>query len=665
MDYLLLVSLGPIQDFIASARRCQDLWFGSWMLSDLARMVATTIRAAGGNTLVFPAALGNDKVAVANKILAVLGKGGDPSTIAESGRIALQERIVKLADRAFRNLRAPVGEAPGDPGFRHELAYAQLSDLMEYVWVAVPMESGGYADARDRAEALLASRKNTRTWGAVTTGVAGLPKSSLDGLRESVLTEHLKKLSPERRRVKYGVKGSEQLCGVGLLKRLGCEMLLEDAADDGDLFHDGKRPVFHSTSHMAAGPLLTRIARRGPAARAALATYLRVLRDDRHLRIGQRFHIGTGDVATAAEVRHPWDDTAPAPNPPRAFPFDRRGYDGVLLFESRLDDIITQSIDLPSDESAAELQVRAIRDAVAPALRALLGALDVRVSPGRPTPYYALLLGDGDHMGSAIDLVARRAEGDPLENHRRLGKHLDEFALGCRERVEAHGGSLLYAGGDDVLALLPLHTALRCARALKESFDAAMARTKLFPIDDDDRIPVTPTLSVGLAIAHHLDAMADARELAKHAEGIAKHDAGRNALAIVASKRSGGTITAFSKWDVSPGLPLDWRLAEWGRHLASGALPDGVAWALEEAMAPFETGDDGATPDVVSRLVERVFARRRDASQQQLGADVKELLDAALAAHGATVQGVLRISEEIQLARVFLSAWDDAWEVCS
>lgn len=659
MDHLLLVSLGPIQDFIASARRCQDLWFGSWMLSDLARTVATTIAGAGGNTLVFPAALGNDKVAVANKILAVLGEGGDPGTIAESGRAALQTRIEKLADRAFRDL-SPAG---GDPGFRRDLAHAQLDDLMEYVWVAVPMESGGYPAARDRAEALLASRKNTCTWGAVTTGVAGLPKSSLDGLRESVLTDHLKKLSPERRRVRYGVKGSEQLCGVGLLKRLGCELFLESAADDGELFHDGQRPVFHSTSHMAAGPLLTRITRRGPDARAALATYLKVLRDDGHLRIGQRFHIGTGDVATASEVRHPWDDRATAPDPPRALPFDRRGYDGVLLFESRLEDIITQSADLPSNESDAELQVRAIRDAVAPALRTFLGALGVRVSPGRPTPYYALLLADGDHMGHAIDLVARRAKGDPLENHQRLGKHLDRFALGCRARVEAHGGSLLYAGGDDVMALLPLHTALPCARALSAEFDAAMARTNLFPIDDDG-LAVTPTLSVGLAIAHHLDAMADVRELARDAEKIAKNDAGRNALAVIASKRSGGTLSAFSKWQVSAGLPIDRRLAAWGRLLASGALPDGVAWALEDAMAPFETGDDGATPDVVSRLVERVFARRRDASQQPLGAGVRELLDAALAAHGATASGVQRISEEIQLARMFLSAWDDAWEVC-
>ena len=40
MTHLLLISIGPVQDFIASARKAQDLWFGS-LLSDLSAAVAT------------------------------------------------------------------------------------------------------------------------------------------------------------------------------------------------------------------------------------------------------------------------------------------------------------------------------------------------------------------------------------------------------------------------------------------------------------------------------------------------------------------------------------------------------------------------------------------------------------------------------------------------
>jgi CRISPR-associated protein Cmr2 len=42
MSYLFLVNIGPVQDFIASARRSRDLWYGSWLLSELAKAAAAT-----------------------------------------------------------------------------------------------------------------------------------------------------------------------------------------------------------------------------------------------------------------------------------------------------------------------------------------------------------------------------------------------------------------------------------------------------------------------------------------------------------------------------------------------------------------------------------------------------------------------------------------------
>lgn len=84
-QHLLIVSLGPVQDFIASARRCQDLWFGSWLLSDLSRAVAQGIEAAAGErSLIFPCAPDNEKVSVANKIVAILFDDRMPGTIAEA-----------------------------------------------------------------------------------------------------------------------------------------------------------------------------------------------------------------------------------------------------------------------------------------------------------------------------------------------------------------------------------------------------------------------------------------------------------------------------------------------------------------------------------------------------------------------------------------------------
>lgn len=34
-QYLMAFAIGPVQEFIASARRSRDLWFGSWLLSEM------------------------------------------------------------------------------------------------------------------------------------------------------------------------------------------------------------------------------------------------------------------------------------------------------------------------------------------------------------------------------------------------------------------------------------------------------------------------------------------------------------------------------------------------------------------------------------------------------------------------------------------------------
>ncbi len=39
MTYLFLCSIGPVQEFIATARKSRELWFGSWLLSELSPVV--------------------------------------------------------------------------------------------------------------------------------------------------------------------------------------------------------------------------------------------------------------------------------------------------------------------------------------------------------------------------------------------------------------------------------------------------------------------------------------------------------------------------------------------------------------------------------------------------------------------------------------------------
>ena len=43
MTTVLILSFGPVQDFIAAARRSRDLWSGSWLLSEVCKAAALAL----------------------------------------------------------------------------------------------------------------------------------------------------------------------------------------------------------------------------------------------------------------------------------------------------------------------------------------------------------------------------------------------------------------------------------------------------------------------------------------------------------------------------------------------------------------------------------------------------------------------------------------------
>ncbi len=618
---LLLVSIGPVQDFIASARRCQDLWFGSWLLSELSRAVAAALAAeCGGESLVFPASLDasrDGKPAVANKVLVVVPPPNDARVVAEKGKEAMRGALHGVIDDAFRRLQ-------GREFFREEDARAQLEDLMEYIWVAVPL-TDDYARQRGRAEELLAARKNTRGW-KQAEGKARIPKSSMDGLRESVLHEDLfdDSKTASRQRHHYFVRRGERLCGVGMLKRLG--------VDGGSR---ARRPQFHSTSHVASAPWRSGLSHR-PNAKESIAKYADALRACR-VNLDE---LSGPPAVPGAPASGPLGAILPA----RGLASDRDGrlLDGAVLYEGRLDDRIEQGFE------SREGREKARRDA-ASALRELRRGVGMTA----PSPYYALLLADGDNMGKLID------RQDSLPAHKRLGAALDAFSISAKRIVEeAHGGSLIYSGGDDVLALLPLHTALQCAEALAEAFRMGVR-------EFDESGGPNGTLSVGLAVAHHLVDFAEVRQQAKDAEKLAKGHEGKNALAIIVDPRSGGRLEAVGSWSGAPHLGA--RIATWCRLFYGEAMPDKTAFALAEAVEPLargaRPGDRELVRDAAAAAIRRALGRRRgERGGADLTAGARAAVDEQLAPLQETdpIDLVHSLTQELQIARYFLEAFEQA-----
>ena len=146
--------------------------------------------------------------------------------------------------------------------------------------------------------------------------------------------------------------------------------------------------------------------------------------------------------------------------------------------------------------------------------------------------------------------------------HLQFSAALSHFALHCAPAVvRAYGGRVLYAGGDDVLAMVPAAYALSCADDLQRVFRGLSPSlpcgiTELAPgflslTKDSAGRPIplilpgpTATASVGLAIAHFMQPLQDVVRAAHAAEKRAKKLPGKHAVAVSLFKRSG----EITKW---------------------------------------------------------------------------------------------------------------------
>ena len=152
-SHFLAFHLGPIQDFIATARRTQDLWMGSWLLSHLSQTAIDTAQIKGAE-LVLPKELpksGDPAVADTPNHCLVRVRESDVADIARQIQTAVESAWFCI----HRKVKSEFfGSVPDD------LWRRQLENFLEIYWAAVPNDSS--KEARNRAQATLDARKRLR-----------------------------------------------------------------------------------------------------------------------------------------------------------------------------------------------------------------------------------------------------------------------------------------------------------------------------------------------------------------------------------------------------------------------------------------------------------------------------------------------------------------------
>jgi len=572
--HLLLVTIGPVQEFIAQARRTRDLWYGSHLLSELARAGARALVQEGAE-LVLPALTARDPelepcrgflrdngtapASIANKLLAILPEGRDPGATARAVRAAvLAFWRDELAAPVKKNCR-PLLAQDADPVWDE-----QIESFVEFYASWAPLD-GDYAETRRKLERAVAGRKMLREFAPWKHDRAGEPKSSLDGARVSVLKKpDEKNEDPQREKLvrRYRVGKGEQLDAVGLVKRAG-----------------GEPEQFVPLVNVALAPWIEAAQVVAPGELARLRERAREL-----------------DLSRVNRADLPWT---------KAFPFD-----ASVLIESRV---------------APTFEEHGIKDPQA-FIRHELRPLYRKIA--EPSPYVACLVADGDRMGEWLDRLRNP------NVHRDFSRKLAGFAADVRKIVEQeHRGSLVYAGGDDVLAFLPVVDAVPCADRLRRGFEEA----------------VGGTLSVGIGIGHVMEGMGDLLELGRKAERLAKTE--RNALAVILDKRSGGQRQWKASWGVDPAerLRADAKLVD--EKLSTKKIHE-IAAVLHRLSEPGKIEGDGAAwQRVLEGEVRRALARNEPASLkiEDVGLDLP-------GSYGEAHEAVGRWVDRLLIARAIAEA---------
>lgn len=527
-------TLGPVQGFVAQARRTRDFWAGSFILSWLSGAAMACIQAQGGQVQ-FP--LPDDSYlrflkgqperddappqqgAIPNRfkaLTATVPADFNPQWVTETVQRAWQA----LADAVWQGDLAALNNASTQAIWQR-----QITNLWEISWVMAAQDGGN----------LLDRRKNWRS--DAPPSEPGHKCMMMAGLQElsGITQTHLASVNQYWQGVRaQGHKGiqndlreGEHLSAPAFVKRrfsrYFANVKLAMPGELGMIFGWPVPSAVPSVAFLAAAPWLAHVIEQAPCeAFADFHQHAKPLRDGydeaAHISSATPYEIDIRCVSAAATER-------------QSAGFQRlwAGLDGQVYFPQAL-----QNANLFDQQQTPA------------ALKALHRLTHAAGLNEPPSPFYAIVLMDGDQLGKHMGEISKQAP---------ISRALNRFTREVPDLVREHNGFLVYAGGDDVLALFPLEDALPASAVLQAHYRQCFAQ---------EAPTVDSTLSGAIEYVHIRTPLTrvlqDAHQLLDH---VAKEQTGRNAVAVRVWKPSGLALQWAMPWEqaLEQGRPIMVRLA--------------------------------------------------------------------------------------------------------
>jgi CRISPR-associated protein Cmr2 len=581
-------SFGSPQRFIAQARRTRDLWAGSYLLSWLCGRAMAAIVERGA-TIQLPdvskdplfaqirsprpvqpdepeAHLGS----LPARFTAVIPEGADAEECARACEEAVSAAWSQVVGAVRKIVESQLGEQ------QDEIWRRQTEKFWSSLWVI------------GDAPLLLEQRKQLGP---------PLPPGE-PGMKCTVCAER-QELSGTRNRTEAAdwwtktrdladvhdldLRPNERLCAVCLVKRLFPRVAQSAIGWEVPKFYP-------STAYVSAIDWLNRLldlAREHEAVRRAIGTLLG--------RVPEA-------IVRREEARN-WSPIRSIAEKLEDLPELRgiQAMSGSVFFE---DDLRGDALKIHDPEGAIQA-LKALQKAVEEAEKEDAGE-EVGESI-RATPFYALLMMDGDGMG---ELFATH----PLEQQQALARALAVFNRQVPQIVRRCDGWLIYAAGEDVFALLPVSQALGCAHEVRRAYRQALLEEASFVGG------TRATLSAAINFVHMNTALGTVVQDTHNSllDGVAKDAAGRDAIACRVWKRGGPIFTWVQPWALSTGglLPEAARA-----RYARGFYSSGLFYKLE-GLFRMHKGAGGPFDDTQLRdlLIAEYLANR----ERNAGVDTAE-----------------------------------------
>lgn len=491
--------IGSVQPFVGAARSTRDCWSGSYLIAwHMAHMVrALEHRFPGHITWFTPLRtdatqdlitwLGDRSSTseeqalvpnIPNVLWARIASHFDSSVATE-----IIDEVFRGPNSEWRRIADTCWNRLGDNQLPKEVWDQQVARVWDLSWQIVPVESDEGA-AKSQSTSLLGARRQSRLFEAANAidterqlrndrvSTQEMPqRDAVTGIENAIITKRwIENLGEDGSHLRFFFRKGEPLSAISIIKRLWHRCyLVERQGFSRESFRipsvpaiavsDWKRAVVQSLHEEAT---------------KKVETDVRILADEANKFSDEDFPRQKDHESFADWVEHKLD--------------------GAVFTSSFWNQIKKDGVIVGLGEEA---------------LQSIHGEF------GSPSSYFAVIAADGDGMGKIFDRA--NSSQDSASAINAIGDGLSKFA--CRELPDLtrqFSGYLVYAGGDDVLALVPARMAVDFAIEIQRVFSDTMEPALTFLPD------ARFTLSVGIGIGHHRAPLQDIIEEARTAESCAK-----------------------------------------------------------------------------------------------------------------------------------------------